>query len=73
MTENRLITFRNGQTVCPLGQGTWKIGIAIPKAGSIAHVEENYRSFSIQLTKEGLRDLDMAFPAPTRKTALAGW
>lgn len=26
MADNRLITFRNGQTVCPLGQGTWKMG-----------------------------------------------
>ena len=24
--ENRLITFRNGQQVCPLGQGTYQMG-----------------------------------------------
>ena len=25
-TERPIITFPNGQTVCPLGQGTWKMG-----------------------------------------------
>lgn len=47
--------------------------IAIPKAGSVAHVEENHRSLSIRLTEEDLRELDAAFPAPTRKIPLAGW
>lgn len=47
--------------------------ISIPKAGSIAHVKENYRSFSIQFTEEDLRDLDTTFPAPTQKIPLAGW
>ena len=47
--------------------------IAIPKASSIAHVEENARSLAIILTEEDLRDIDKAFPAPTRKIALAGW
>lgn len=47
--------------------------IAIPKAGSINHVEENHRSLSIRLTEEDLRELDVLFPAPTRKIPLAGW
>lgn len=47
--------------------------IAIPKAGNIAHVEENFRSLSIKLTDEDLHDLDTAFPRPTRKIPLAGW
>lgn len=47
--------------------------IAIPKAGSIAHVEENVRSLDIDLTKEDLRELDAAFPPPARKIRLAGW
>lgn len=47
--------------------------IAIPKAGSVAHVEENFHSLSICLTSEDLQDLDMAYPAPTRKIPLAGW
>lgn len=47
--------------------------IAIPKAGSVAHVEENYHSLNIRLTDEDLQELDVAFPVPTRKTPLAGW
>ena len=47
--------------------------IAIPKAGSIAHVEENARSLDISLTEEDMRDIDKAFPAPTHKIHLAGW
>ena len=47
--------------------------IAIPKANSIAHVEENARSLDISLTEEDLRDIDKAFPAPTHKIHLAGW
>ena len=47
--------------------------IAIPKASSIAHVEENARSLDIFLTEEDLRDIDKAFPAPTHKIYLAGW
>ena len=47
--------------------------IAIPKAGSIAHVEENARSLDLSLTEEDLRDIDKAFPAPKHKIHLAGW
>ena len=47
--------------------------IAIPKAGSIAHVEENARSIDIYLTEEDLSDIDSTFPAPTHKIHLAGW
>lgn len=47
--------------------------IAIPKAGSIAHVEENARSLEISLTEEDLHEIDKAFPAPTHKIRLAGW
>lgn len=47
--------------------------IAIPKASSIAHVEENARSLDISLTEEDMRDIDKAFPAPTHKIHLAGW
>lgn len=47
--------------------------IAIPKAGSVNHVEENYRSLSIRLTEEDLKELDVAFPAPSQKVPLAGW
>ena len=47
--------------------------IAIPKAGNVTHVEDNFRSLSIHLTGEDLHDLDTAFPAPARKIPLAGW
>ena len=47
--------------------------IAIPKAGTVAHVEENYRSLSIDLTEEDLQKLEIVFPAPKRKVPLAGW
>ena len=47
--------------------------IAIPKASSIAHVEDNARSLDISLTEEDLSDINKAFPAPTHKIHLAGW
>ncbi len=47
--------------------------IAIPKASSIAHVEENAQSLDLSLTEEDLKDIDKAFPAPTYKIHLAGW
>lgn len=47
--------------------------IAIPKASSISHVEENARSLDIALTEEDLRDIDKAFPPPAHKVYLAGW
>lgn len=140
----RLISFRDGRQVCPLGQGTYQMGrrrseeiealrrgieydlipwseehkipvmaytplgegrlrghrtlteiarrhnatptqimlawvmrtqnvIAIPKASSSAHVEENAGSLDISLTEEDLQEIDKAFPAPTHKIPLAGW
>lgn len=47
--------------------------IAIPKASSVAHVEENARSLYLELTEDDLREIDKAFPAPVRKIPLAGW
>lgn len=44
--------------------------IAIPKAATVAHVQENFKSLFIDLTEEDLADLDKAFPAPKKKTAL---
>jgi diketogulonate reductase-like aldo/keto reductase len=44
--------------------------IAIPKAASIAHVEEIAKARDIQLSKEALIQLDEAFPAPGRKVPL---
>lgn len=47
--------------------------IAIPKAGSLVHVEENARSLDLTLTEEDLHEIDQTFPAPTQKIPLAGW
>lgn len=44
--------------------------MAIPKASSISHVEENAGALDISLSAEALRQLDAAFPAPEQKTAL---
>lgn len=47
--------------------------IAIPKAGSVAHVKENYESLSIKLTLQDLELLDKLFPPPDKKIPLALW
>ena len=54
---------------------TMRLGgiIAIPKAGTIAHVDDNFKSLNIELTPQDLADLDSAFPPPTHKIPLAGW
>ena len=44
--------------------------IAIPKAGSEAHVQENAGALGIELSPRQLQALDEAFPAPKRKTHL---
>lgn len=47
--------------------------IAIPKASTVKHVEENFRSLSIRLTEEDYWEIDRAYPPPNRKIPLAGW
>ncbi|WP_086869507.1 aldo/keto reductase [Kosakonia pseudosacchari] len=44
--------------------------IAIPKASSVAHVQENAAALNITLSHDELARLDNAFPAPGRKTPL---
>ena len=44
--------------------------MVIPKAGTVAHVEENRAAADLRLTEDDLADLDQAFPAPTRKVPL---
>ena len=44
--------------------------LPIPKASTDAHVRENHAAREIRLTDDDLRDLDRAFPAPTRKRSL---
>ncbi len=45
--------------------------MVIPKAGTVAHVEENRAAADLVLTDADLADLDEAFPPPTRKEPLA--
>ena len=45
--------------------------IAIPKAGTPAHVRENRAAADLVLTKQDLADLDSAFPPPRHKVPLA--
>ena len=44
--------------------------LAIPKAGSVAHVEENAAAESLELDADDLAAIDKAFPAPKRKQSL---
>ncbi|WP_329454198.1 aldo/keto reductase [Streptomyces sp. NBC_01497] len=44
--------------------------IAIPKASTVAHVEENRAALDLRLTAEDFDALDRAFPPPTRKQPL---
>jgi diketogulonate reductase-like aldo/keto reductase len=45
--------------------------LAIPKAGSIAHVDENDAAEALELNADDLAAIDTAFPAPKRKQPLA--
>ena len=44
--------------------------MVIPKAGTVAHVEENRAAADLALTAADLADLDRAFPPPNRKVPL---
>jgi diketogulonate reductase-like aldo/keto reductase len=44
--------------------------IAIPKAGTTAHVEDNRKALDLVLSEQDLAELDAQFPKPARKTAL---
>ena len=44
--------------------------IAIPKAGSVAHVHENRAASGVELSSEVLAQLDAAFPAPRGRVPL---
>jgi len=45
--------------------------MAIPKAGSIEHVEDNFKSLSIRLDEEDFDRLNQVFPHPEEKVSLA--
>lgn len=44
--------------------------IAIPKASSVAHVQENAAAVEVELTDEDLQLIDRAWPAPQHKSPL---
>ena len=44
--------------------------IAIPEAGTPAHVAENARALTLDLSAEDLLSIDAAFPPPHRKAPL---
>ncbi|HEX5279048.1 MAG TPA: aldo/keto reductase [Micropepsaceae bacterium] len=44
--------------------------IVIPKAGSEAHVRDNYGALDVRLSPQDLAELDRAFPPPGRKKPL---
>jgi diketogulonate reductase-like aldo/keto reductase len=48
----------------------WDRIVAIPKAGTPAHVRENASALDIELDAQDLEALDHAFPPPTRKVPL---
>ncbi|MBP2299844.1 aldo/keto reductase [Azospirillum picis] len=45
--------------------------IAIPKAGTVGHAEENAGAAALTLTGEDIAEIDAAYPAPKRKQPLA--
>ena len=44
--------------------------IVIPKAGSVAHVQENAKARDLRLTTDQLAQLDKLFPGPSRRMSL---
>jgi diketogulonate reductase-like aldo/keto reductase len=44
--------------------------VAIPKAGTVAHVQDNARAVELVLTPQDLADIDRAFPPPARPRPL---
>jgi diketogulonate reductase-like aldo/keto reductase len=65
---------RHGATAYQIALA-WALGdpnvLAIPKAATVRHVEENRRAADLVLTPEDLAALDAEFTPPTRKTRLA--
>jgi diketogulonate reductase-like aldo/keto reductase len=45
--------------------------IAIPKAVNPMHIRDNRAAHDLKLTKDDLRELDLAFPPPRGKAPLA--
>jgi diketogulonate reductase-like aldo/keto reductase len=71
--ELRRVADRHGATPAQVALA-WVVRgdgvIAIPKAATPSHVEQNRRALDLVLSAEDLAALDRAFPPPTRKRAL---
>jgi diketogulonate reductase-like aldo/keto reductase len=69
----RRVAQRHGSTPAQVALA-WTIRgggvIAIPKAGTRAHVEENRAALDLRLSPQDLSELDRAFPAPRSKQPL---
>jgi diketogulonate reductase-like aldo/keto reductase len=69
----RLIASRHGATPAQVALA-WLLRqegiVAIPKAGSEAHVRENAAAIDFALTDKDLAELDQAFPLPRQKIPL---
>ncbi|HEY0844863.1 MAG TPA: aldo/keto reductase [Noviherbaspirillum sp.] len=63
----RDLAARHGATTAQLALA-WTLRdkgvVAIPKAGTVAHVEENRAALDLRLSPQDLAELDRAFPAP---------
>lgn len=72
--ELRTVADRHGSTPAQVALA-WVLRhqdvIAIPKASSAAHVEENHSALTLHLTEDDVRTLDASFPPPTAKEPLA--
>ena len=79
--RNGLLKKRSSQRNCTCSQyqlGTSIVGVgnqpsgvmAIPKAATIAHVQQNAAVLEVELSPAELAMLDKAYPAPKGKTAL---
>lgn len=69
----RAIADKHGKTTAQIALA-WVLShpniLAIPKASTVEHVEENFESLSIRLDQDDFDLLNQAFPAPTKKCSL---
>lgn len=72
-SELKEIAARSGATPAQVALA-WVLSregvLAIPKMGSVEHVEENHGALNLSLTSGELAELDVAFPLPAQKVGL---
>lgn len=71
--ELRTIAARHGATPAQVAL-SWLLRrdgvIAIPKAATIEHVQQNRAAFDLELSEQDLAEIDRSFPPPARKRSL---